>query len=1041
MADRNLALNLLIKAKNLTGNVVQRFKRDLDESGDAAERLDRSLDQADEQIDKVEDSSRQAATEVGNFADQLSDADKAAGRYYDSAGRMRDANGRFVAGARRAKTETEDLGKKFRETSTDANTLTGRLGALTSRLRGFLVGGAIATGLGRLFSGALRSSADFERQMNRVEAATGATAEEMRILTEAAEEAGSTTEFTATQAGEGLEILARAGFNARQSVELLPSVLAVATSEGVGLSEAAGLISDTVSVMQLEISKGARATDVLARGSNLANTRMTDLGNAISYTGAFAREADLDLEQLVAILDVLARNSLRGERAGTGLRAILAQLQDPASKASKAVAELGIPTDNFIQLIEGLRQAGPEATKAINAFGIEAGPALRALIAEGAEGIGEFEDKLRSADGAAKQMADTTSDDLIGSARGFTSAWDAVRKTLSNPTLEPLAGLLDLVAGKFREMKEAGNLRVWGEITATAINRVAGGLQIIYNTATFATKAIGTFVAQIAAWVTEAEYQIARLLNRVGLISDETVKALEIQAGGVRAVLEAMVNEAAQDISDIGDGLDLLTGKVTLSQRAAAQAAANTSEQAKTAADTAAKAANDVAEAGNKAASSLDASAQKIIDAFKEARGEGKTTADSITKAFADIDLTSAEGITALGTAMAELSAESEGIDKQLQEGLAKTLEKMTAEELEAFRLKAIEAFADAEDGAATLDRVLNGALDASLRKLGVDVEELRTGITSVGGSALQSFNTVREELERTGVKGKEASDIIEAAFDKAFDRVTTKAGLDALKKSLRDAANEGQISWAEYRQELQRIQDKYADIENAAKSSINGQKQALKDLGNEAKSAASEIERANAAADRQGSESLDDGAALDRSGSTSQSQRSMRDQVADILRSQGRGDAADILLQNVASGDVPSNTGIGIDGWNRWWDQAQQQAIRQADQIQGRYDELARYQRDIAAGDVKSARELLAQRNRFADLEADLVGIVTQATNLVNGQQSPLQQPGQQVQPPASNEVVVKFDFNGRQIPGSFTPSNANALLDELADIASVSR
>ncbi|WP_027853390.1 phage tail tape measure protein [Marinobacterium litorale] len=1046
MADRNLALNLLIKAKDLASSTVRRFTRDLDDSGDAADRLDKSLAQADEQVDAVEKSSSKAGDEVGHFADELSEADKAAGRYYDSTGRLRDANGRFVAGARRARTETDKLGKEFRDTSKDAKTLTGRVGDLGSKLKGFLLGGAIATGLGRLFNGALRSSAQFERQMNRVEAVTRASAEEMRLLTEAAEEAGSTTEFTATQAGEGLEILARAGFDARESVELLPSVLAVATAEGVGLAEAAGLISDTLSVMQMEIGKGAQATDVLARGSGLANTRMTELGNAISYTGSFAREADLDLEQLVAVLDVLAKNGLRGERAGTGLRAILAQLSDPASKASKAIAELGIPTDNFIQMIEGLRQRGPEATQAINAFGIEAGPALRALLAEGAAGIGEFEDKLRSANGAAKEMADTASDDLIGATRGFQSAWDSLRKTLSNPTLEPLAGLLDRVAAKFREMKEAGNLRAWGEITAFAINRVSGAMQMFYNTITMLIKGIGVFASTVLYKLTETEVAVAKILNRIGLVSDETVKSLEISLGAMGAVVDEFINETNQDLKDIGNGWDLLTGEVTLAKQKLDEAVAESGEQAKAAGNTAAQASEEVAEAGDNAANTLDLAAQKIIAAFNTARDEGSTTAESIKAAFEEVDLTSIEGITALGTAMTEIAGESEALDTQLREHLAKTLEKMTAEELEAFRQKAIEAFADAEDGAGKLDRVLNGALDASLRKLGVDVEELRTGITSVGSSALQSFQTVREELERTGVEGKEASAIIKAAFEKAFDQVSTTAGLDELKTQLREAAEDGVISWGEYRKELQKIKEKYQEIEDAAKTSVDGQKKALGDLKKEAGKAADEIKRAKDAANDEnntdggnGDDEDDDSADDEESGK--RSRRSTSSTVANRLRAQGRDDAAEILLEKIAQGDVPQGGFQGLAGYDRWWEMMQKSAIEEADKVQAKYDQLAQYQRDIAAGDVDAAKRLLAMRNTFADLEADLVGIVTQASNLVNSQQAPQQQPGQQVQAPRADEVVVKFDFNGRQFPGRFSSSNASELLDELAGIAEVTR
>lgn len=814
MNAKEIALNLLIKAKNMAS---------------------KPLSELSDSLEGTDDRATQAAKSVDKFGNELTGTDKAAGRFIDKSGRMREANGQFVKGLTKTNKTLKDTQQQLNNTSKNAKTLTGRVGGLSKKLKGFLLGGAAVIGLKKLFSGALVSSALFERQMNRVKAASSATTQEMQLLTKAAEEAGSTTEFTATQAAEGLEILVRAGFDAAQAVELLPSVLAVATAEGVGLAEASGLISDTLSVMQLDITKGALATDVLARGSSLANTKMLDLGGAISYTGAFAREAGLDLEQVVAILDVLAKNGLRGERAGTGLRAVLAQLADPASKASKAVAQLGIPTDNFIQLVEQLRQKGPAAATAINAFGIEAGPTLRALIAEGSEGITDFEEQLRGAEGAAKKMADTASDDLIGSAKGFQSAWDSLRKTLSNPLLEPLAGLLDRVAGKFREMKDAGNLQAWGEIISFTLNRVSGALQIIFNTLTFTTKAIGTFIAQITVWVTEAEYQIARLMNKVGLVSDETVRGLEIQAGGVRAVLDALVKEAAQDLEDMGDGWDLLSGKVTLSQQVAAQAAAKASEEAKNTAKT-------VADAGDSAASALDVATQRIVNSFTQAQAEGKTAAEAIDQAFQEVDLASSEGIQALGTALVEISEQAGGLDTELQDGLTKTLESMTANELEAFRQKAIEAFSGAENGAAKLDRLLSGALEVSLKRLGVDTEKLKSGMSSTGAEAVTAFKNVQDEITRTGTSSKDAAATLRASFEQALGKVNTKEGLDKLEESIDDAADAGIISWGDYQKALEAIEEKYEDLEKAGDDSIFSQKEGLKDLTKEAKKAAKAV-------------------------------------------------------------------------------------------------------------------------------------------------------------------------------------------------------
>ena len=106
MNAKNLALNLLIKAKDLASDTLNKFQGKVKDSGDQTEQLDDSL--------------QNAGRATGHFADQLSDADRAAGRFYDKQGRLREANGRFVQGARRAGEAADSFRKRLKNTSSTA---------------------------------------------------------------------------------------------------------------------------------------------------------------------------------------------------------------------------------------------------------------------------------------------------------------------------------------------------------------------------------------------------------------------------------------------------------------------------------------------------------------------------------------------------------------------------------------------------------------------------------------------------------------------------------------------------------------------------------------------------------------------------------------------------------------------------------------------------------------------------------------------------------------------------------------------------------
>ena len=75
------------------------------------------------------------------------------------------------------------------------------------------------------FAGWIKGGADFEQALSRVQAATGATAAEMRALRKAAQDAAADTRygFTELESAGALENLAKAGLDVRESIATLPA--------------------------------------------------------------------------------------------------------------------------------------------------------------------------------------------------------------------------------------------------------------------------------------------------------------------------------------------------------------------------------------------------------------------------------------------------------------------------------------------------------------------------------------------------------------------------------------------------------------------------------------------------------------------------------------------------------------------------------------------------------------------------------------------------------------------------------------------------
>lgn len=454
-----------------------------------------------------------------------------------------------------------------------------------------------------LFGGGIKGAADFEAQLDRVAAKGGYTASEMEEVAQAVREIGAKFGISGTEAAEGMETLAAAGLSAKDAVGALPSVLALATSEQISAGAAAEKLVDSLSIMGLGFDQAGRMADVLAKGADITTSSAAQLAEALSEAGGTARAAGMDLEYTVAALDLLHKNGIKGSEAGTALKGILTALLDPSSKASQELNKLGITSRDLGTVLEELKNKGDDSNAAILAFGTEAGPGLRALINEGKGALEDYTGQLRNAEGAAKNAADQMGGNLKGAWNALTSAWNSLKEALVEPLMEPLAKQArDLGAAlqeglsseSFKKIEDA--VRSFGENSARAIREFvesfdfeaaanktaefvsnasqhfdkigqAGGIaadaiKIAWNGVTITVQGVGAVLAGFTAAVATSFEGIMTAMAKVGLVSDDTAKAVAVFAEQSRQYVVQLREGVITDAKDIGDGINSMAGRM-----------------------------------------------------------------------------------------------------------------------------------------------------------------------------------------------------------------------------------------------------------------------------------------------------------------------------------------------------------------------------------------------------------------------------------------------------------------------------------------------
>lgn len=272
-----------------------------------------------------------------------------------------------------------------------------------------------------VFSEIIRTVGDFEQSISGLQAVSRATDDQISTLTDTARGLGATTKFSATEAAEGMEFLAKAGFNTNQILAAIPATLNLAAAGGISLAESADIASNVLSGFQLAASETGRVVDVLAAASSRSNTDIIQLGEALKFAAPISREFGVSVESATAAIGVLSNSGLQATLAGTGLRRVIKELGNPSEQLAEFLGGASLQTRTLAELMDILSKSTIIGGDAFDIFGDRGAPAFL-VMKSGVETFGDLSEAMANANGAAQEMADVRLDNLFGSATKALSA-------------------------------------------------------------------------------------------------------------------------------------------------------------------------------------------------------------------------------------------------------------------------------------------------------------------------------------------------------------------------------------------------------------------------------------------------------------------------------------------------------------------------------------------------------------------------------------------------------------------------------------------
>lgn len=336
-----------------------------------------------------------------------------------------------------------------------------------------------AAGIGFGIYDAIKSYADFEKEMSAVKAISGATGAEFDMLTEKARQMGADTKFSATESAQAFEYMAMAGWKTDDMMNGIEGVMNLAAASGEDLGRVSDIVTDALTAFGLKASDSAHFADVLAAAATSSNTNVGMMGETFKYVAPLAGALKYDVEDVATAIGVMANSGVKASEAGTSLRSIFTRLAKPPKDAAKALDALGISIKNddgtikpFMQTMEELRDKFSTLSddqKIQYAASIAGQEAMSGLLAIVNASEGDFEkvaNAIDHANGSAKEMAKTRMDNLAGDIELVGGAWDQFVQTIMKggtasglrSVVQEIGSIMDLLNDRIKDGLDFGDV-------------------------------------------------------------------------------------------------------------------------------------------------------------------------------------------------------------------------------------------------------------------------------------------------------------------------------------------------------------------------------------------------------------------------------------------------------------------------------------------------------------------------------------------------------------------------------------------------------
>lgn len=487
------AMQSQMKVMNSSGDKLGALQTKYDGLSKTLSSNEKYMSKLKTQYDKSFDANGKATSSTAKYANELNQAIAKSASYE---AQMKTTTGQIA----RMKVETEGLTGKLKAQSDQwiksgkkIESFGKKMSSIGSTLT-MSVTAPIAAGFGL----ATKKAVDFQTQIGEIGPLltnggkmTTEYRNQLDQMSDSSKKWAKEYGVSTTEINTGLAEIVRKGYDANQTIGVMPSILDATKASGDDFNDVMNVTTEVISQFNLKgkdynstVKNATRVTDALTYVANATSAGFSDLGLAMGYVGPVANSLGMDVEETASAIGLLSDAGIGGEKAGTALRGALTRLLKPSKQNIAGFEKLGISVDEFKngtltlpdmlnkikQNTEGWTDAQRTSAIAL-AFGTESQSAMNVLVGQGGDALKGLTKETYNANGATKEIAKSMNDLPANKVARFKESLNVLAITAGEkllPVFTPILEKATQLINKFSELDDETqqNILKWGLMAA-----------------------------------------------------------------------------------------------------------------------------------------------------------------------------------------------------------------------------------------------------------------------------------------------------------------------------------------------------------------------------------------------------------------------------------------------------------------------------------------------------------------------------------------------------------------------------------------------